>query len=228
MPIDIEQFEDEAGLDDPTTSERIIRFLLSHTDEAYTRSEIADTIGVAPETVGTNLTRLKARGLVRHREPYWAFTDDHERARAALHNRGDDDLTDLLSESDREDSLESDRNSKDTSTSSVSSMPHREAASAFVDRARDQLSGAIEEVYIFGSVARRAETAMSDVDILVVIANEADFQAIDDRLLEIAFDIQLEYDVAIEVHSLQASEFETRRTRGEPFVRTILEEGLSV
>ena len=78
MPIDIEQFEDEPTLDEPTTSERIVRFLLEHADQAFTRSEIADALDVNPETVGTNLTRLKARELVRHREPYWAFTDDHD------------------------------------------------------------------------------------------------------------------------------------------------------
>jgi predicted nucleotidyltransferase len=227
MPIDIERFESAEGPDEPTTGERIIRFLLEHDDRAYTRGEIAAAIDVNPETVGTNLTRLKARDLVRHREPYWAFTDDHEQARTILRERGADDLVALLSESARDGSHGVDRGAQKASTESDSGRPHRLAASAFTDRVRDQLGEAIDACYVFGSVARRTETATSDVDILAVIADEADFREADDRLLDIAFDVQLEYDVPIEVHSLRTSEFEAHRGRGEPFVRRIVEEGAS-
>jgi predicted nucleotidyltransferase/DNA-binding transcriptional ArsR family regulator len=227
VPIDIERFESAAGPDEPTTSERIVQFLLEHEDRAFTRGEIADAIDVNPETVGTNLTRLKARGLVRHREPYWAFTDDHEQARAVLRERGADDLVALLSEPARDGSPEIERGTQKASTGPDSDRPHRLAASAFTDRVRDQLGEAIDACYVFGSVARRTETATSDVDILVVIADEAEFRDVDDRLLDIAFDVQLEYDVSIEVHSLRASEFEARRDRGEPFVRKIVEEGVT-
>lgn len=226
MPIDIEQFEETANLGTPTTSERIVRFLLTHEDRAYTRAEIADALDVNPETIGTNLTRLKARGLVRHREPYWAFTDDHEQARAVLRERGVDDLVTLLSAPAREDSREADSGSRDTPVASDAGESHREAASAFVDGARSQLDDVIEACYVFGSVARGTESTTSDVDVLVVVADKVDFQATDDQLLEIAFDVQLAYDVRIEVHSMSASEFERRRSRGEPFVRTIVEEGV--
>lgn len=67
----------------------------------------------------------------------------------------------------------------------------------------------------------------SDVDILVVIADEVDFRNVDNQLLEIAFDVRLEYDVPIEVHSLHTNEFDARRDRGEPFVHRIVEEGVS-
>jgi predicted nucleotidyltransferase len=102
---------------------------------------------------------------------------------------------------------------------------HRSAASAFVDRIRTRLGDAIETCYLFGSVARGTESASSDVDVLVAVADEEDFETIDDQLLDAAFDVQLEYDVRIEVHSMPVGEFETRRERGEPFVRTIVEEG---
>jgi len=42
--------------------------------------DLADAIEAVPETVGTNLNRLKSRGLVRHQAPYWAFTDDRAHA----------------------------------------------------------------------------------------------------------------------------------------------------
>jgi predicted nucleotidyltransferase len=227
VPIDIERFESAESPDEPTTSERIVRFLIEHGDRAFTRGEIADAIDVNPETVGTNLTRLKARDLVRHREPYWAFTDDHEQARTILRERGAEDLAALLSEPARDGSHETDRKRRDVSTGLDSNGPHRSAASAFTDRVRDQLGEVIDACYVFGSVARQTETATSDVDILVVIADEADFEEVDDRLLGIAFDVQLEHDVLVEVHSLRASEFEARRDRGEPFVRNIVEEGVT-
>lgn len=225
VPIDIERFEDAENLSG-STSERIVRFLIEHDSQAYTRAELADALDVNPETVGTNLTRLKDRGLVRHREPYWAFTDDHEEARAILRERGADDLAALLSEPAEEGGHAADSDGRDTPETSVPDGSHRAAASAFIDRARDSLADAIDAIYVFGSVARETETATSDVDVLVVITDEAEFRAIDDQLLDIAFDVQLEYDVPIEVHSLRASEFETRRNRGEPFIRTVVEEGV--
>jgi predicted nucleotidyltransferase len=103
--------------------------------------------------------------------------------------------------------------------------PHRKAAAAFIERVRDSLDDAIEALYLFGSVARDSETAGSDVDVLAVIADDANFAAVDDQLLDLAYDVQLEYAVRVEVHAIQASEFAARKDRGEPFVRTVVEEG---
>jgi Mn-dependent DtxR family transcriptional regulator len=50
---------------------------------AFTRSEIAAGTGEDANTVGTALSRLKDRGLVRHRSSYWALTDDLDSVRAA-------------------------------------------------------------------------------------------------------------------------------------------------
>jgi predicted nucleotidyltransferase/DNA-binding transcriptional ArsR family regulator len=221
MPIDIGRFEDGAGLGEPSTSERIVRFLITHEDQAYTRAELANALDVKPETVGTNLTRLKDRGLVRHREPYWAFAGDRERARKILHERDMDDLAALVSAP----AGEANPGSQGPPEGSGFDGVHRSAASAFVDRIRTRLGDAIETCYLFGSVARGTESASSDVDVLVAVADEEDFETIDDQLLDAAFDVQLEYDVRIEVHSMPVGEFETRRERGEPFVRTIVEEG---
>lgn len=260
MPIGIERFEDTDDLSDPPTSERIIRFLFTHDDQAFTRKAIADAIDANPETVGTNLTRLKNRGLVRHREPYWAFTDDREQALTALRARydatqlielvGDDDwdernhyaaMPERPDKAREEVSAQSGdttmRTDTDTaaygtidgnpspSTARTSSGPHREAAAAFFERAREHLEDAVEILYLFGSVARDSETATSDVDILAVIADDADYVTVDDQLLDIAYDIQLAYDVPIEVHSIRATEFAARKDRGEPFIRTVVEEG---
>lgn len=99
MPISIDKFEDDEELRERTTSERVVRFLLTHDEQAFTRSEIADALDVAPNTVGTNLSRLKERELVRHQEPYWAITDDCERVASAFKTRAEDAyLNELLGE----------------------------------------------------------------------------------------------------------------------------------
>jgi DNA-binding transcriptional regulator YhcF (GntR family) len=84
MPISIDRFETDEELHEATTSERIIRFLFTHDEQAFTRQELADAIAVDPNTVGTNLSRLKKRELVRHRPPYWAVADDRERVLSAF------------------------------------------------------------------------------------------------------------------------------------------------
>jgi len=76
--MDIEEFERiEDGGSDLSTSEAIVKFLLENSEQAWKRGEIAEEINRDPNTVGTNLSRLKDRGLVRHRKNHWAITDDH-------------------------------------------------------------------------------------------------------------------------------------------------------
>lgn len=83
MPIDIMEFEktEEA---ERTTAECIVEFLLENREKAFTRSEIATAIDRNPNTVGSNLSRLKDRGLVRHRKQHWAITDDLDRVVEAM------------------------------------------------------------------------------------------------------------------------------------------------
>jgi predicted nucleotidyltransferase len=256
VPVDIDRFERGEGLRTPTTSERVVRFLAANDDHAYTRREIADAIDADPETVGTNLSRLKDRGLVRHREPYWAFTTDRDHAAEVLRARYDDAVVaDLLGTTpshdrpasrtapaeaergaseadgasddagdgpDSEDDPEgSSRQSRDEPT-----RTHRAAARAFFRRVQDCVGDGVDELDLFGSLARADATADSDVDVLAVVSTDADYAVVDDRLLELAYDVQLEYGVRIEVHSIRADEFAARRDRGDPFVRTVVEEGL--
>ena len=198
MPIDIDEFEDRDD-NERTTSERVVRFLGAHHDRAFTRREIADEIDVSPETVGTNLTRLKRRGLVRHREPYWAIADRAIEGSDQGTEAGDVDGEEI--------------------------GPHGRAAATFFDRVREEVPD-VDEAYLFGSVARGVEATDSDVDVLAVVSDEANFAEVDDRLLELAYDVQVEYGVQVEVHSVRAAEFEARKRRGEPFVRTVVEEGV--
>lgn len=80
MPIDIDRFEDgpeealHAGR--PTNAETILTFLATNPEKAFTPKEIHQGTDVPRGSVGTVLSRLEARELVRHRGEYWAIADE--------------------------------------------------------------------------------------------------------------------------------------------------------
>jgi len=79
MPIDIDQFdtapEDDLQSGGPTNAERILGFLASNADQAFTPKEIHERTDVARGSVGAVLSRLEDQGYVRHRGEYWAIGD---------------------------------------------------------------------------------------------------------------------------------------------------------
>jgi DNA-binding MarR family transcriptional regulator len=85
--IDIDEFEDADAdeFDERTDTERIVLFLDEHDDRAWKAATIAERLGLDTDAVSAILSRLKQRGLVRHKRPYWAITDNKERLRAAYH-----------------------------------------------------------------------------------------------------------------------------------------------
>lgn len=83
MPVDIDRFESGKLPDEPSAPEQVVTFLAGNRDKAFTRAEIAAAVDASPNAVGTALSRLKERGLVRHKGEFWAITDDEERLAAA-------------------------------------------------------------------------------------------------------------------------------------------------
>lgn len=83
MPVSIDEFEAGDLPSRPSVPAQVVEFLFGHREQAFTRAEIATAIEEDPNTVGTALSRLKDRGLVRHRGEYWAITDRPERVRDA-------------------------------------------------------------------------------------------------------------------------------------------------
>lgn len=83
--IDIDEFEnaDTDEFEERNDTERIVRFLDTHDDHAWKAVTIADRLGLETDAVSAILSRLKERGLVRHKRPYWAITDDTERLQSA-------------------------------------------------------------------------------------------------------------------------------------------------
>ncbi|WP_049986922.1 hypothetical protein [Halobellus rufus] len=83
MPVSIDEFESGDLPEGPSVPEQVVTYLHTNRDAAFTRSEIATAIDEDPNTVGTALTRLKERELVRHRGQYWAITENEQRVAAA-------------------------------------------------------------------------------------------------------------------------------------------------
>ncbi|UPV76624.1 hypothetical protein M0R89_19010 (plasmid) [Halorussus limi] len=97
MPVRIEEFESGELPSGPSVPEQILTYLYANRDKAFTRSEIATGTDEDPNTVGTALSRLKQRNLVRHKGEYWAITNDLDRVADAytLHS-----ITERLDEGD--------------------------------------------------------------------------------------------------------------------------------
>jgi predicted ArsR family transcriptional regulator len=83
--IDIEEFEDADAdeFEERNDTERIVVFLDEHDDRAWKAATIAERLGLETDAVSAILSRLKERGLVRHKRPYWAITDNKERLQSA-------------------------------------------------------------------------------------------------------------------------------------------------
>ena len=98
MPVRIEEFETGELPSGPSVPEKVLSYLYANRDKAFIRSEIATGIGENPNTVGTALSRLKQRDLVRHKGEYWAITNDLDRVADAyaLHS-----MTEHLDNDDR-------------------------------------------------------------------------------------------------------------------------------
>jgi len=83
--IDIDEFEnaDDDEFGEQNDTERIVVFLDENDDRAWKAATIAEQLELDTDAVSVILPRLKERGLVRHKRPYWAITDDEERLQAA-------------------------------------------------------------------------------------------------------------------------------------------------
>lgn len=103
---------------------------------------------------------------------------------------------------------------------------HTAAADAFVERALNRFNADIESLYVFGSAARdEARGLSSDVDVLIVLEDEAAQDTTADALRDLAYDVMLEYGPVVELHILSKSAFVESRYRANPFLETVVREG---
>ena len=109
MPIDIETFEsspeDRLQQSGETNADRVMRFLATHPDQAFTQSEIREATGVKAGSISVVLSRLEDRGIVRHKGNYWAlgegddvaaYTSMVESTRASNDRFGEENMEEWL------------------------------------------------------------------------------------------------------------------------------------
>ena len=104
----------------------------------------------------------------------------------------------------------------------------RLALSDFVERLRHTLSGNIVDVRLFGSEARGEATAESDIDVLVVVEPDAARVALEDRIIDIAFDVNLESGVYISPRVVTAGILNDPVWRETPFLKNVVRESIAL
>lgn len=106
----------------------------------------------------------------------------------------------------------------------MSDQPTRRRERAFEEFARaveNTFGECVHKLILYGSTARGEATERSDVDVLVVLNEETETE----ELFQLAFDIGVEYGVAIVPHLQTQDHFESRQDH--PFLKNVLEEGHS-
>jgi predicted nucleotidyltransferase len=83
----------------------------------------------------------------------------------------------------------------------------------------------LEGIVLYGSCARGEESSESDIDLLVVLNGDFNFWTGIDRLIDILYPIELEYDQLI---SARPASTEAYRKGTIQFYRNVLEEGIVV
>ena len=79
----------------------------------------------------------------------------------------------------------------------VSTAIRKHALERFATQARQVLGPKLLELRLFGSEARGEAGPDSDLDVLVVVQPDTERVALEDRIIDIAFDVNLEFGLYI-------------------------------
>ena len=104
----------------------------------------------------------------------------------------------------------------------------RRALQAFVQLLRDRMPRHIQEVRLFGSEARGEATLESDIDVLVVVQPDAERVRLEDCIIDIAFDVNLEFGVYISPRVLTTEMLNDPVRRETPFLKNVAREGITL
>lgn len=106
------------------------------------------------------------------------------------------------------------------------STNRRLALSEFVTRVRQALSNSILDVRLFGSEARGEATSESDIDVLVIVQPDTARVPLEDRIVDIAFDVNLQFGVYISPRVVTPGILNHPVWRETPFIKTVARESL--
>ncbi|MGE4587678.1 MAG: nucleotidyltransferase domain-containing protein [Mangrovibacterium sp.] len=78
----------------------------------------------------------------------------------------------------------------------------------------------VKDVILFGSQARGDSNIFSDYDVLIILEN--DYSGKDEnKILDLCYDIDLKYDILLDVHIISSKELKTIRGKQPIFVNAI-------
>ena len=114
-------------------------------------------------------------------------------------------------------------------TTAVLTDPNRtRATEEFVRRLRRDLPEHIVDLRLFGSEARGQATPESDIDVLVVVQPDDQRVALETRVVDIAFDVNLSFNVFISPSVVTPAILNHPVWRETLFIETVLREGIAL
>ncbi|MEW5920384.1 MAG: nucleotidyltransferase domain-containing protein [Bacillota bacterium] len=99
-----------------------------------------------------------------------------------------------------------------------------EALRIFSEKIRQELGDHLIAIKIFGSKARGTDTPHSDLDVAIIVDEES--LAYEDAVLDIAFDLNLDFDLYISPKIISCEMFNHPVWRLSPFLKNIQKEGV--
>ena len=100
------------------------------------------------------------------------------------------------------------------------------ALTEFVKRLRQNLSDSVVDVRLFGSEARGEATPESDIDVLVVVQPDDKRTALEDRVVDLAFDVNLDFGVYISPRVITREILNDPVWRETPFIKNVARESI--
>ncbi|PYR15745.1 MAG: hypothetical protein DMF94_30895 [Acidobacteria bacterium] len=111
-------------------------------------------------------------------------------------------------------------------TAVVSSSIRRRALDLFAERAREILGPKLLDLRLFGSEARGEARPDSDLDVLVVVQPDAERATLEDRIVDIAFDVNLEFGLYISPRVVTRGILDDPVWRETPFLKNVVRESI--
>ena len=108
----------------------------------------------------------------------------------------------------------------------VSTSIRQRALDRFAAQARQVLGSKLLELRLFGSEARGEAGPDSDLDVLVVVQPDTERAALEDRVIDIAFDVNLEFGLYISPRVVTRGILNDPVWSETPFLKNIVRESI--
>ncbi len=109
----------------------------------------------------------------------------------------------------------------------MASTPIRKRAlDRFAEQAREILGPKLLELRLFGSEARGEAGPDSDLDVLVVVQPDTERTILEDRVIDIAFDVNLEFGLYISPRVVTPGILNDPVWRETPFFKNVVRESI--